>query len=100
MTASSFTSVSLQPPLILVCIDKRVGFAHGLHPGLSFLVNVLDENQEHLSRHFASASEDKRFVGLDWKYGWRGLPVLGGTVASFGCVLSQIVEAGDHFVLI
>ncbi|HEX4809962.1 MAG TPA: flavin reductase family protein [Bryobacteraceae bacterium] len=100
MTVSSFTSVSLEPPLILVCIEKEAGFVNGLEVGLPFLVNVLGEDQQHLARRFAERREDDRFSGAEWFSGWAKVPQLEGTVASFGCLLDRIVQAGDHVVLI
>jgi flavin reductase (DIM6/NTAB) family NADH-FMN oxidoreductase RutF len=100
MTVSSFTSVSLDPPLILVCIDTGARFTEQISRGLPFIVNVLAEDQEDLARRFADKREDDRFAGVNWMPGWSGLPLLRGTVASFGCSLDRIVEAGDHLVLI
>lgn len=100
MTVSSFTSVSLDPPLILVCIDAAAKFVDGLKPELPFVVNVLGENQEALAKRFSNRQQDSRFSGVAWKAGWADVPRLDGTVASFSCSLDQIVEAGDHFVLI
>jgi flavin reductase (DIM6/NTAB) family NADH-FMN oxidoreductase RutF len=99
MTVSSFTSVSLHPPLILVCIDKRAGFIVGLEHTKTFAVNVLSEEQQDLALRFASPPETDRFTGLEWAEGWGGLPILQGVVASFACALEQVIEAGDHFVL-
>jgi flavin reductase (DIM6/NTAB) family NADH-FMN oxidoreductase RutF len=100
MTVSSFTSVSLEPPLILVCIDASAGFVEGLKPELPFIVNVLSENQQHLAKRFSNRREDNRFSGVDWTPGWANVPRLVGTVAGFNCSLERIVAAGDHFVLI
>jgi flavin reductase (DIM6/NTAB) family NADH-FMN oxidoreductase RutF len=100
MTVSSFTSVSLNPPLILVCVDQDAGFLEHLNPGLPFIVNVLAEEQEMLARRFSNRREENRFSGVDWNPGWEGVPRLEGTVASFSCSLDTAVEAGDHFVLI
>ncbi|MBV8549783.1 MAG: flavin reductase family protein [Acidobacteriaceae bacterium] len=100
MTVSSFTSVSLHPPLILVCVDKDAGFLEAMEPGLPFIVNVLSEDQQHLAKRFSDRGEEDRFAGVDWTPGWANVPLLGGTVASFGCSLDRIVEAGDHLVLI
>lgn len=100
MTVSSFTSVSLHPPLILICIDKGAGFLQGLHPGLSFLVNVLSEEQQELAKRFSKPREEDRFSGVAWSSGWGDLPRLHATVATFGCSLHQVIDAGDHLVLI
>jgi flavin reductase ActVB len=100
ITASSFTTVSLEPPLILVCIDRLSRFTGDVAVGLSFLVNVLREDQAYLARRFADRRLADRFAGVSWTAGWSDLPHLTDTVATFGCILDQIVEAGDHFVLI
>jgi flavin reductase (DIM6/NTAB) family NADH-FMN oxidoreductase RutF len=104
MTVSSFTSVSLNPPLILVCIDKRAGFGADLLPdvcpSLAFAVNVLQEDQEALAVRFSTGSEQERFAGLDWKPGLSDVPLLAGTVASFTCTVENIVNAGDHFIFV
>ncbi|MDX8491604.1 alpha/beta fold hydrolase [Mesorhizobium sp. VK22B] len=98
-TANSFTSVSLDPPLVLVCIaHKALG-----HPvfatAKSFAINVLNESQKAASGIFASKAADK-FATVHWRPGQTGSPVLDGSVASFDCDLERLVEAGDHSILI
>ena len=100
MTVSSFTSVSLDPPLILVCIEREAGFLEDLKTGLPFLVNVLGEDQQHLAKRFSNRREEDRFSGVDWIPDWANIPRLQCTVASFRCLVSEVVEAGDHLVLI
>jgi flavin reductase (DIM6/NTAB) family NADH-FMN oxidoreductase RutF len=100
MTVSSFTSVSLDPPLILVCIDKNAAFINDLPRGLPIAVNVLSEKQQELAVRFAGRREEDRFAGLDWDLGWNGVPLLGGVVATFVCAVDQVVEGGDHLILI
>ena len=100
MTVSSFTSVSLDPPLILVCIDRGARFLLDLAPDQPFAVNVLSEQQQHLAARFADRNEEDRFAGIDWSAGWNDLPLLSGAVATFACSLHQRVESGDHFILI
>ncbi|MER8481325.1 alpha/beta fold hydrolase [Mesorhizobium sp. M1322] len=98
-TANSFTSVSLDPPLVLVCIAKK---ALG-HPVFStskcFAVNVLSEEQRAASGVFASKSRDK-FSAVEWRFGPTGSPLLAGSVATFDCDMEQLVDAGDHSILI
>lgn len=98
-TANSFTSVSLSPPLVLVCLART---AHG-HPtfttAASFAVNVLAEDQRTVSGVFASKSPDK-FAHCAWREGLQGAPLIEGSVAQFDCRLHQLVEAGDHTILI
>ena len=99
MTVSSFTSVSLEPPLVLVCIDKRAGFLSGLRGGVRFAINVLREDQEKIAVRFSRPPESNRFSGIE-SFEIEDIPVLAGTVAIFVCTLQQLIEAGDHFVLI
>lgn len=98
-TANSFTSVSLDPPLVLVCIaHKALG-----HPvfatSKSFAINVLNEGQKAASGIFASKVADK-FASVAWRPGRTGSPMLDGSVASFDCDMERLVEAGDHSILI
>ncbi len=100
MTVSSFTSVSLEPPLILVCIDRRAGFSPGLTPGIAFAVNMLSEHQQELSVHFSKPPESDRFGAVAWREGWGGVPILNGIVASLACEVDRVQEAGDHFIVV
>ncbi|TPM31807.1 alpha/beta fold hydrolase [Mesorhizobium sp. B2-3-4] len=98
-TANSFTSVSLDPPLVLVCIaHKALG-----HPvfatSKSFAINILNEDQKAASGIFASKAADK-FVAVAWRPGQTGSPLLDGSVASFDCDMERLVDAGDHSILI
>jgi flavin reductase (DIM6/NTAB) family NADH-FMN oxidoreductase RutF len=99
MTANSFTSVSLDPPLILVCIDKRTSILGNFETGTRFAINVLDESQKDLSSLFARSRQD-RFEGLDWTPGVTGVPVFPGVLATLECAVTQMVDAGDHVVVI
>jgi (E)-2-((N-methylformamido)methylene)succinate hydrolase len=100
MTVSSFTTVSLEPPLVLVCVDLSAQFLRNFELGDAFLINVLGEEQQHLARRFASRLEEDRFLGIPWSAGWMETPLLEGTVASFACRLDRRVDAGDHAILI
>ena len=99
LTANSFTSVSLDPPLLLVCIANNAGSAAVLEAADRFAVNVLQIGQQPTSNRFASKSED-RFGATPWEVGEFGTPVLTGSLASFECVRHAVHEGGDHFVLI
>jgi flavin reductase (DIM6/NTAB) family NADH-FMN oxidoreductase RutF len=99
MTANSFTSVSLLPPLILVAVDhasRMVGYLRTAH---HFGVNVLEQGQEALSAHFARIGHD-RFAGVEWRPGKCGVPLIPGCLAHLECELRQMVEAGDHTIFI
>jgi flavin reductase (DIM6/NTAB) family NADH-FMN oxidoreductase RutF len=99
LTASAFTSVSLDPPLVLVCVDH----AATAHPAFRahgwFAVNVLRREQEALSRRFAESGGDK-FHGVPCHDGQSGLPLLDGALASLECQLVEAYEAGDHTIFI
>jgi 3-hydroxy-9,10-secoandrosta-1,3,5(10)-triene-9,17-dione monooxygenase reductase component len=99
MTANSFTSVSLDPPLVLFCIDLRTAFLNHFVPGAWYAINVLDEEQQEMSTCFARTGLD-RFQGIAWTAGVNGAPILAGVLASLECSVTQMVEAGDHVVVI
>ena len=97
MTASSVASVSLQPPLVLVSVDR----ANDMHPALAaatrFVLNVLAADQEAISRRFAADHPD-RFDGIPYRDSRHGLPVLEGTLASIECDKQGEAPGGDHTV--
>lgn len=99
MTVNSFTSVSLEPPLILVCIDRRTSILRHFRLAARFAVNVLAEEHQPLSARFALSGLD-RFEGVEWTRGHTGAPVLPDMLASLECAVVQMVDAGDHVVVI
>ncbi len=99
LTANSFTSVSLDPPLLLVCIAKNAGTAAVLQSCQQFAVNVLQIGQQPTSNRFAGKGED-RFAATDWSVGEYGTPVVSGSLASFECERHALHDGGDHFILI
>lgn len=99
LTANSFTSVSLDPPLLLVCIANTAGTAPTLRSARHFGVNVLQIGQQPASNRFATRGED-RFASLPWAPGQTGVPLLGGSLVSFECQREAVHEAGDHFILV
>lgn len=99
LTVNSFTSVSLDPPLILVCVDNRSHVLNHFAPNCKFGVNILSEHQRALSQLFARRGDD-RFSLTEWLPGKFGAPIFPRTLASFECELSQSVPAGDHKILI
>ena len=86
ITVSAFASVSLEPPLILVCIDKRAGSHPAFEESEFFNVNVLDETQQHFSDHFASHLSDK-FKDVAYFENENGLPFLTDALAHLECRL-------------
>jgi flavin reductase (DIM6/NTAB) family NADH-FMN oxidoreductase RutF len=99
MTASSFTSVSLDPPLVLVCVDHRATVMEHLRECEYFGINILSEGQHELSTRFARRGED-RFEGVPWNAGHQGVPLIPNVLASFECGFDQLVDAGDHAILL
>ncbi|WP_338425485.1 flavin reductase [Sphingopyxis kveilinensis] len=99
LTANSFTSVSLDPPLLLVCIANTAGTAPALRAALHFGVNVLQIGQQPTSNRFSAKGED-RFANQPWAPGQTGVPLLGGSLVSFECQRESLHEAGDHFILV
>ena len=99
ITVSAFTSVSLEPPLVLVCIDKRASVHDSLTEGKHFAVNILAEDQEHLSRLFASKEQD-RFSRAPYQPGVTGAPVLHGAAASLECRVVSAYPGGDHTIIV
>ena len=99
MTASSVASVSLSPPQLLVCVDRRHEMHAALEAGRYFVLNVLAADQEALSRRFAAdTAPSDRFDGVGYHDNERGLPVLDGVLASIECEKTNAVVAGDHTV--
>ncbi len=98
-TANSFTSVSIDPPLLLVSIAKAA-YGCGVFTAASgFAVNILARDQRELSNRFAAAGADK-FDALSWQTRESGSPVIDGVVAWFDCEQFEQVDAGDHIILI
>jgi flavin reductase (DIM6/NTAB) family NADH-FMN oxidoreductase RutF len=99
ITANAFTSVSLNPPLVLVCIDKNAQCRPSFDESKAFAVNILSRGQEELSRRFATKGIDK-FVGVRWHPGYRGLPLIDGTLGQIECDLVQSYDGGDHTIYV
>ena len=98
-TANSFASVSLEPPLLLVCIAKSAASRAVFCAAPRFAINVLTETQKELSGLFASQRPDK-FEQASWRAGRGGVPLIDGALAWFECERHDEVEAGDHVILI
>lgn len=99
MTVSAFSSLSLAPPLVLVCIDNGASAAPALERSESFAVNILADDQEALSRRFAERELD-RFDGVAINRGALGLALLDGALANLECRVTSRVPGGDHTILI
>jgi flavin reductase (DIM6/NTAB) family NADH-FMN oxidoreductase RutF len=100
LTATAFTSVSLAPPLCLVCIDRRARTYQSLMRTGCFGVNILSSDQRSLSVHFSSAIVDK-FTVVPWRPGgMTGCPLLDGALACLECHVVEIYSGGDHEIFL
>ncbi|WP_395942211.1 flavin reductase family protein, partial [Brevundimonas aurantiaca] len=99
LTANSFSSVSLDPPLILFCLARSSSNLERFRRAEHFAINVLHIGQQPMSGVFARSSTE-RFDGVAWESWDTGAPILSGSLASFECATHQVVEAGDHLVFI
>lgn len=99
MTVNSFTSVSMNPPQILICVDITAGllpiFTKGGYFGLSFLA----EHQQDLSSRFARRGQN-RFESTPWIVGHTGVPLIPNALAHLECRIDQTIHSGDHAILI
>jgi flavin reductase (DIM6/NTAB) family NADH-FMN oxidoreductase RutF len=99
LTANSFASVSLEPPLVLFCVDHRAPSLTGLNRSRHFAINVLASDQEDIAKRFARRAEDK-FAGLDWRVGIFGAPLLDRCIAHIECTFEHVHPSGDHDIVI
>ena len=99
LTVNSFTSLSLNPPLVVVCVDKTVDCYSCFDESKVFAVNVLNEDQEELSRRFATKGIEK-FAGIQWHMGENGSPLLDGVIGAIECKVTQSYEGGDHTIFL
>lgn len=99
MTIGSFFSISLDPPLVGLCIDQRSTSWPAIEPAGVFAVNILAEDQAAVSGHFASKAESK-FDGVDWRPGVSGSPILPGVVGHIDCRTEQVIDSGDHWIVV
>jgi flavin reductase (DIM6/NTAB) family NADH-FMN oxidoreductase RutF len=99
LTASSFCSVSLDPPLVLVCVDNRLEARRAIEESRIFAVSVLSETQESISRRFAGGGPDK-FTGIELVEGSDGAPLVCGALAHLQCRLAAAHVAGDHTIFV
>ncbi|MFN0168293.1 MAG: flavin reductase family protein [Bryobacteraceae bacterium] len=99
ITVNSFTSVSLDPPLILICIDLRTSILDHFRESSVFAINILEASQQELSARFASSIDD-RFQGVRWSLSDDGAPLLEDTMAGLECSVERVLVEGDHTIVI
>lgn len=100
LTVNSFTSLSLDPPLVLVCIGRQSTWHDHLVASRTFAVNILAAGQHEVATRFAVEPSEGRFEGVPWTPGASGAPVLPDAAASIECALHEVLEGGDHTILV
>lgn len=99
LTANSFNSVSLSPPLVLWSLARAAGSMAAFSTGSHYAINILSAEQQELARQFAARNSD-RFAGVAFTPGASGAPLLEGTVATFECFNRSRYEEGDHVIFV
>src|SRR5208283_4147154 len=99
LTVNSFTSVSLDPPLISICLGHAVSLIETFRAASYFGINVLAENQQAISERFARKGYD-RFEGIEWESGANGVPLIAGVLAAMECCTMERIRAGDHDIFL
>ena len=99
LTANSFNSVSLAPPLVLWSLAQGATSMPALSTGTHYAINILAADQKELAERFAG-SRDGRWAGVDWTEGSAGAPLLGGAAATFECFNRSRYEEGDHVIFV
>jgi flavin reductase (DIM6/NTAB) family NADH-FMN oxidoreductase RutF len=102
LTVNSFCSVSLKPPLVLVCVDKKAHSHDLMQKGRNFSVNILHASQEKLARRFASnnLSAGERFAEIDYHTEATGAPILQESLGWLDCKLVATYPGGDHTIFV
>lgn len=100
MTANAFTSLSLDPPMVLICVDNKSDSLAKLLASHKYCVNILADGQENVSRAFARKGGAEKFEGIPYFTGESGVPILEGCLTSVECLVKEVVPGGDHVVLL
>ena len=94
----SFAALSLDPPMVLFCPTKQSRSWAAIEATGRFCVNMLHEDQQHVSARFGSREPDK-FAGIDWRASELGSPIIEGSLAHIDCTVASVHDGGDHFVV-
>jgi flavin reductase (DIM6/NTAB) family NADH-FMN oxidoreductase RutF len=100
LTVNAFTSVSLEPLLVLVCVHREASTHDPLLEAGYFMVNVLDRTQEEMATRFSEPEVQDRFRGLETMDGPMGSPILLGSMAWLECRVKEVVPGGDHSIIL
>ena len=100
LTCNSFSSVSLEPPLVLFSLRNASKLLGTFEQAEGFAINILAEHQDALSGRFASSKIEDKFEGVDWRPGPLGMPLIDSCLTSFECSVFACHAAGDHTIFI
>jgi flavin reductase (DIM6/NTAB) family NADH-FMN oxidoreductase RutF len=101
MTVTAFSSVSAEPPQILVCLNHSADTGEGIDQNQRFAVNILNADQQDVSNNFSGgSSQEERFANAAWHLGSTGVPILDESLMSLECKVIEKVRAGTHWVII
>jgi len=99
LTASAISSLSLDPPMLLICVNKTSNTQKAIEASRVFGVNILRDNQSEVARRFAT-SDPNKYTGLSVSYGALGVPLLDDMLATIECRVTEIVSGGTHTVFL
>ncbi len=100
MTVSAVSSLSLDPPMLLICLNSASATQEAVHRSGRFAVNILAEDQGHIAELFARPGSDDRFARLETRAGHTGVPLLAGVLATVECRVAEVVSGGTHRVFL
>jgi len=100
LTVSAFTSVSLDPPLVLICIRNESSATNLFRKSMKYCVNILAEHQQSIAEKFSLSGEGGRFQNLDYEIGKGGSPIIRGCIGHIDCKILDVISAGDHTIFI
>ncbi|EGW21191.1 flavin reductase family protein [Methylobacter tundripaludum] len=101
MTVTAFSSVSINPPQVLVCINESADTGMGIQESQCFAVNVLSSTQQDVSNQFAGgSSQEQRFENTPWTKGITGAPILDNSIMSLECKVIEKIHASTHWIII
>lgn len=101
MTVTAFSSVSMEPPQILVCLNQAADTGENIDQNGCFAINILNASQEEASNNFSGGrSQEERFAQARWSLGVTGVPILDDSILSLECQVVEKVRAGTHWIII
>lgn len=98
LTVTAFASVSLEPPVVLICIRNESTATQLFAKSMRYCINILTESQQPIAEKFSLTGEAGRFIGLDYHIGKGGSPVIEGCLGYIDCKITHILREGDHTI--